>query len=234
VSVTDLDGNALALTDNGDGTYSFIQPTGRVIITVTYVKNACGGTAADNCPSAQFTDLDTTQWYHLYTDYVIEKGLMDGTGDAIFSPNGTLTRAQVVTVLWRLEGTPLTDGATAFDDVDIAQWYGDAIRWAAGEKIVEGYSDTRFGPNDPITREQLAAILWRYAQYKGYDVSGGQDVDLSVFDDADAISAYAYPAFQWAYGAGIIEGDSAKTLNPTGDASRCAFAAMITRFLENL
>ena len=231
LTVTDAGGNALELTDKGGGKYTFTMPAGNVTVKAVFLPDYDSCDGGDACPLAAYTDLDTGAWYHDGIHYCLDEGLMIGTGENAFSPDGTLTRAQAVTVLWRLENEPVVNYAMSFADVAEGQWYSEAVRWAASEKIVEGYSDTEFGTDDAITREQLAAILYRYAAYKGYDVSA--DGDLGDFTDASKISDWAYEAMQWACGTGLMEGD-AGILNPTGDTRRCEFATMVMRFAENI
>ena len=231
VAVTDQNGNAIRVTDNGDGTYSFTQPIDIVTITVTYVEDKCDGTAEDNCPSLAFDDLDVTAWYHEYVDYAIENELMNGIGGRTFSPETPVTRAQVVTVLWRLENEPQVNYAMAFEDVMEGQWYTEAVRWAASIDVVDGYSDEEYGTNDYISRQDMATILYRYASYKGYDVSAS---DALAYDDADRIADYALAAMRWACGAGVFEGNGDGTVNPTGNTRRCEYAAIMTRFIENI
>lgn len=185
-----------------------------------------------DCPSLAFRDLDTGKWYHRYVDYAIENGLMGDTGGGAFSPDSTLTRAQVITVLWRLEGEPQASNAISFTDVAEGQWYTDVIRWAVREEIMGGLGDGTFGPNDPITWEQLAAILCRYAGYKGYDVSAKSDP--ASFTDASKISGWAYESVQWACGAALLETEGCGMIDPVGNTTRCEFAAAITRFMENV
>lgn len=186
-----------------------------------------------NCPSAQFTDVDQNAWYHEAVDYAIEHGLMQGVGNNTFDPNGTTTRAQIVTILWRLEGEPAPAGANPFADVKADSWYADAVVWAAEEAIVNGYGDGSFAPNNNVTREQLAAILYRYAQYKGYDVSAGENTNILSFTDADEISSWAVDALQWAVAEGIMQGKGDGILDPAGTAKRCEVAKMMMNFLEN-
>lgn len=186
-----------------------------------------------NCPSAQFTDVDQDAWYHEAVDYVIENDLMQGVGDNKFDPEGITTRAQIVMILWRLEGEPAPAGANPFADVKVGDWYADAVVWAAEEAIVNGYGDGSFAPNNNVTREQLAAILYRYAQYKGYDVSAGENTNVLNFADADQISSWAVDALQWAVAEGIMQGKGDGILDPTGTAKRCEIAKMVMNFLEN-
>ena len=184
----------------------------------------------ENCPSLDFDDLDTSLWYHEYVDYVIDKGLMGGTGSYRFSPLGTLTRAEAVTVLWRIEGEPKVDYDMNFTDVAEGKWYTEMIRWAASEEIMGGLGNGTFGPNSPITREQLAAILYRYAGYKGYDVT--EKGSLSSFTDAAKISGWAQEAMRWAC-VSLMQG-SGGAINPLGNTTRCEFSAMIMRFMEHV
>ena len=185
-----------------------------------------------DCPSRAFSDLDTSKWYHRFVDYAIANGLLGGTGGDTFSPNGTLTRAQVITVLWRLEGEPQTTNAISFTDVAEGAWYTEVIRWAVREEIMGGLGNGAFGPNDPITWEQLAAILYRYAGYKGYDVAAKGDP--ASFTDASKISSWAYESVQWACGAALLETEGGGMIDPAGNTRRCEFAAAITRFMENV
>jgi hypothetical protein len=137
----------------------------------------------------------------------------------------------MVQILYNLEGTPKVSGGGGFSDVPAGAWFADAISWATTNEIVLGYGDGTFGPNDSITREQMTAILFRYAKYKGYDTSVGNDTNILSYDDAFDISEYAFPAMQWACGAGIIYGRTASTLAPKGTATRAEVAAIITRFI---
>ena len=175
-----------------------------------------------------FTDLDDDAWYTEAVDYVLETGLMNGVGGERFDPNGATTRAQLVTMLWRLEGKPMVNDPMQFEDAASDVWYSEAVRWAASEQIVTG-SNGSFAPNAPITREQLAAILWRYAKYKEIDVSVGENTNILSYNDAFEVSGYAYPALQWACGAGILNGTNG-WLMPQGHATRVQTAAMLYRF----
>ena len=156
---------------------------------------------------------------------------MDGVSEDAFAPEGTTTRAQLVTILHRLEGQPAA-GEAAFSDVPAGQWYTEAVAWAAANSIVNGVSDTTFAPNDPVTREQMAAILYRYAQYKGYDVTASGD--LSGYTDAGAIRPYAEAAMAWANGAGLITGVSDTTLQPRGNSTRAQVATILMRFCQKV
>ena len=191
----------------------------------------------DYCPSATFADLDIDAWYADSTDFVIANGLMNGIGDDKFDPDGTTSRAMIVTILWRLEGSPIVNYAMDFEDVDAEQWYTEAVRWAASNKIVEGYGNGKFGTNDAITREQMVTIMFRYAKYKGYDVSVGENTNILSYGDAYDVAEWAIPAMQWACGSGMIQGiadGSTMNLVPQGNATRAQAAAILQRFVENV
>ena len=196
---------------------------------------ACDG--GEYCPINAFTDANSKAWYHNGVHYCVENGLMGGVSDGLFAPNGTTTRAQIVTILWRLEGKPVVNYLMQFEDVASESWYTEAVRWAASENIVGGYGNGKFGPNDPITRQQMAAILCRYCQYRGIDVSVGEDTNILSYDDAFSISEWAIPAMQWACGSGMIQGiadgDSMK-LDPSGSATRAQIATILWRFCEEI
>lgn len=182
-----------------------------------------------------FDDAESADWFYAYVVYVYENGLMNGVSDTLFEPKrAPSTRAQLVTILWRLDGEPAVNYALPFDDVASGAWYAEAVRWASSEGIVNGVSDTAFAPDEPITREQFAAILYRYAQYKGYDVSIGESTNILSYTDFDAISEYAVPAMQWACGEGVITGITASMLDPQGTATRAQAAAMLMRFIEGI
>ena len=180
-----------------------------------------------------FGDVKSADWFYNDVKYVYEKGMMAGTAADVFAPNATTTRAMIVTILYRLEGSPAVTGTSAFVDVPAGQWYTDAVNWAAANQIVKGTSATTFAPNDSITREQMAAILYRYAQYKKYDVSVGEDTNILSYADAQSVSAYAIPAMQWAGGAGIVNGSNGK-LNPQNNATRAEVATMLMRYCEKV
>ena len=162
--------------------------------------------------------------------FVYENGLMLGTSKTLFSPHGTATRGMMATILWRMEGSPVPKGKNSFTDVEAGKWYADAITWTAENGIFAGYGKDKFGPDDPITREQLAAIFYRYADYKGYDLTVKGNLDK--FKDADKITDYAKTAMQWAVGSGLVKGKSGNLLDPQGTATRAEIAAMLHRFIE--
>ena len=180
-----------------------------------------------------FTDVPEGYWAYDAIQYVYGEGLMAGTSGSAFSPEGTTTRGQIVTILWRLSGSPVVNYLMDFDDVDPAAYYAEAIRWATAEGVAGGYGGGVFGPDDPITREQLAVMLHRYAQHEGYDVSIGEDTNILSYADAFTVSEYAVSALQWACGAGIISGTGdGSTLTPQGEATRAQAATVLMRFCE--
>ena len=181
-----------------------------------------------------FTDVSENDWFFNDVKFVYQNGLMNGTSATTFSPEGTTSRGMIVTILWRMAGSPDMEDKIwgyPFADVDATAYYGTAVYWARLNGIAGGYDDATFGPNDPITREQMAAILYRYAQYKGYDVSA--KADLNKFTDADEISNYALEALQWANAEGLINGKGDGVLDPKGQATRAEAAAILMRFCEN-
>lgn len=191
------------------------------------------GTSGHNCPSLKFNDLDITQWYHYDTDYVIEKDIFRGTTEKTFTPDGNITRAMMITVLYRAEGEPEVIGEATFEDIDEDAYYAKAVVWGQQNGIIKGYSETEYAPEQDILREQIAAIMHRYAQYKGYDVSVGENTNILSYEDFDEISDYAIPSMQWAVGSGMIKGRTESTLNPDAFATRVEIAAMLHRFIES-
>ena len=187
----------------------------------------------DTCPLAAFNDLTAAAWYHDGVHYCLENGLMQGVSTAEFLPDGSTTRAQLVTILWRLEGSPEMTGAVSFGDVADGAWYAKAVRWAAGSGVVKGYDSEHFGPDDAVTREQMVTILYRCAQYKGADVSVGEDTNILSFNDALTVSEYAIPAMQWACGSGLVTGiaqDGGMFLAPADTTVRVQTATLMMRF----
>ena len=180
-----------------------------------------------------FTDVPEGAWYEDAAAYVYKHGLMAGTSATTFAPEVTTSRAMIATILWRMAGSPVVNYAMNYTDVTQCQWCSEAIRWATSEGVVTGYGNGLFGTNDPITREQLATMLWRYAQTEDYDVSVGEDTNILSYTDALEISEYAIPAMQWACGAGIIQGNGGY-LDPQGDATRAEIATMLMRFCVNV
>lgn len=179
-------------------------------------------------PGEQFSDLDTTSWYYDGVSYMLENGYMNGVGGGKFEPNGTTTRAMVVTILWRMEGSPAAAG-NPFRDVADGEWYTEAIAWAAENRIVDGVGGGRFAPQDYITREQMATILFRYAAYTKADTT--KRGTLTAFEDCDTVSLWALDALRWATAEGIING-TGSGLEPQGSAVRAQVATILWRYLE--
>ena len=177
-----------------------------------------------------FTDVFEKDWFYGDVMFVYENGLMLGTSKTLFSPHGTATRGMMATILWRMEGSPAPKGKNSFTDVEAGKWYADAITWTAENGIFAGYGKDKFGPDDPITREQLAAIFYRYAGYKGYDLTVKGNLDK--FKDADKVTDYAKMAMQWAVSSGLVKGKSGNLLDPQGTATRAEIATMLHRFIE--
>lgn len=227
LTVTDGSGKTVSTVKKSDTVYTFTMPASAVKVGVSYVK------ATETPSETKFNDVSANDWFASAVDYVTGKGMMNGTADNTFSPKANTTRGMVVTVLYRLENQPSTSAAS-FTDVASGAYYANAVAWANANGIVSGYGSGKFGPNDKVTREQLAAILYRYAQYKKYDVSVGEDTNILSYNDAQSISTYAIPAIQWACGAGVVTGKSGSKLDPKGNATRAEVAAMLMRFCENV
>ena len=225
LTATDANGDTISLSNEGDGKYTFTMPASRVTVSATFVAEGSQGT------QMPFTDVASGEWYYEAVQYVYDNELMNGMSATTFEPNSTTTRGMIVTMLYRLENEP-TAASAGFTDVAAGQWYTDAVNWAAANNIVNGYGDSQFGPTDTITREQMAAILYRYAQYKGYDVTAS--ANLSAYTDAASVSSYAVSAMQWAVGEGLINGVTNTTLVPGGSATRAQVAAILMRFCENV
>lgn len=199
----------------------------------TPIKPAVDNTkpASDSKPKLPFTDVSTSDWFYSDVMFVYENGLFSGTDSRSFSPNASMTRAMLVTVLYRLEGEPAGTGSSSFSDVRSGSYYEKAVAWAAANGIVTGTGSTSFSPDAKVTREQLAAILYRYAQYKKLDTDAGAKLDS--FSDAGNVSGYASEALSWAVSEGLINGASGR-LTPKGDATRAQVAAILHRFVENV
>ena len=225
LTVTDGSGKTVSTVKKSDTVYTFTMPASAVKVGVSYVK------ATETPSETKFNDVSANDWFASAVDYVTGKGMMNGTADNTFSPKANTTRGMVVTVLYRLENQPSTSAAS-FTDVASGAYYANAVAWANANGIVSGYGSGKFGPNDKVTREQLAAILYRYAQYKKYDVSGAKSLD--GYTDAQSVSSYAVPALQWANAAGVVTGKSGSKLDPKGNATRAEVAAMLMRFCENV
>ena len=259
LTVSDQDDNMIEVLYESDTEYTFIMPDSSVTVEAAFSEIYEEPEDLENPEeleepvnledpeewenpeeqmgtSRNFLDVTSSAWYYDAVQYVCENGLMNGTSETAFSPDTATTRGMIVTILHRLEGEPeaFNDGFSGFTDVVSGQYYTDAVAWAAANDIVNGYGDGRFGPNDPITREQMAAILYRHAEYKGYDVSVSAGFSLSQFADATDISSYAVNALRWANAEGLVNGVNADTLNPKGNSTRAQLAVILMRFCENI
>ena len=216
------------------GWYSDHNLTNQVSeVSLTKNMTVYAGWRADENPDIvvnPFTDVSEKDWFYNDAMFVYKNGLMLGTSKTLFSPHGTVTRGMMATILWRMEGSLAPKGENSFTDVEAGRWYADAITWTTENGIFAGYSKDKFGPDDPITREQLTAIFYRYADYKGYKLTVTENLDK--FEDADKITDYAKMVMQWAVGNGLIKGKSENLLDPQGTATRAEIAAMLHRFVE--
>ena len=217
------------------GWYSDHNLTNQVSeVSLTKNMTVYAGWRADETPDTvanPFTDVFEKDWFYDDAMFVYKNGLMLGTSKTLFSPHGTVTRGMMATILWRMEGSLAPKGENSFTDVEAGMWYADAITWTTENGIFAGYSKDKFGPDDPITREQLTAIFYRYADYKGYKLTVTENLDK--FEDADKITDYAKMVMQWAVGNGLIKGKSENLLDPQGTATRAEISAMLHRFIEN-
>ena len=225
LTVTDQSGDAVKLTKKSDTQYTFTMPASKVEITVSFVEEP----ALTTLP---FLDVQTGDWFYDAVMFVYGEGMMNGTSSTTFSPDATTTRGMIVTILHRLAGSPASRESADFLDVPAGQYYSEAVAWASENGIVNGYDDGNFGPDDTITREQMAAILYRYAGFQGYDMSA--KADLSGFSDAGTVSGYAQEAIRWANAAGLVSGTSTTTISPKAGATRAQVAAILMRFCENV
>lgn len=201
-----------------------LKSTDEVVVTFEKIEETTK-------PTVSFTDVQPTDWYAEAVTYAVENGLFQGTSATTFAPNANMNRAMLVTVLYRMSGEQ-AKADTAFGDVAQNAWYAEAVAWAKTNGIVSGVSATQFAPNQNVTREQMAAILYRYAQYKGQE-TGNADANLAVFADANTVSSYAVPAMNWAVKNGLISGTSATTLSPNGSATRAQVATILMRYQKN-
>lgn len=220
-------GKEVEVKDNGDGTYTFKMPSADAKIVVTFAEDPDWEPEPEE-PAMPFTDVNDNDWFYDVVLYAYDNGLMTGVSATEFAPNQTTTRGMIVSMLARLEGVTSAEDA-GFADVAENDWYATAVNWAASVGVVNGYEDNTFRPNAPITREQMAAILYNYADYKGYDVSAR--ADLSDYADAASISSWAEDVLAWANAEGLINGMTATTIDPQGATTRAQTAAMFERFL---
>ena len=216
------------------GWYSDHNLTNQVSeVSLTKNMTVYAGWRADENPDIvvnPFTDVSEKDWFYNDAMFVYKNGLMLGTSKTLFSPHGTVTRGMMATILWRMEGSLAPKDENSFTDVEAGMWYADAITWTTANGIFAGYSKDKFGPDDPVTREQLTAIFYRYADYKGYKLTVTENLDK--FEDADKITDYAKMVMQWAVGNGLIKGKSENLLDPQGTATRAEISAMLHRFVE--
>lgn len=222
LTVTDKNGNDVALTNNGDGTYTFKMPASKVTVKATFTKDLV---------TLPFIDVHPGDWFYDPVCYVYSQGLMTGTSATTFEPNTHLSRAMLVAVLHRLEGSPQAS-AGDFTDVADGDWYAQAVNWAASVGVVNGFDDGTFQPNAAITREQMAAILRNYAAYKGFDVTASGS--LSTFTDAASVSDWAQESVEWMVGSGLLGGYDDNTLRPQGTTTRAEVASVLQRALGNV
>lgn len=223
LTVTGPGGQTVRWTETGEGRYQFTMPEGDVRVAAVFQASL---------PAMAFTDVQAGDWFYESVAYVFQKGLMTGTSETQFSPDRTTTRAMIVTILYRLEGSPEAPARSPFGDVAADQYYAAPVAWAAWNGVVNGTTAATFAPNEPITREQMAAILFRYAAMKEEDVSARGD--LSRFTDQGQIRAYAREALSWANGAGLITGLGSGKLDPRGPATRAQVAAIFQRFCQGM
>ncbi|MFR7741596.1 MAG: S-layer homology domain-containing protein [Flavonifractor plautii] len=225
LTVTDKNGESVKLTDKGDGKYTFKMPASKVTVEAVFTAAKVEG--------LPFTDVTSGDWFYDAVAYVYDKGMMEGTTDTTFAPTMNLTRSMIAQVLYNLEERPEAPGAAGFPDVAAGAWYADAVNWAAARGIVKGYDTGAFGPEDSVTREQLAAILYRYAQAKGYDTTQG-GMAVREFSDSASISDWAQEAMAWAVNAQVLSGKGNGVLDPQGTATRAEVAQMLMNFGEHV
>ena len=244
IEIVDAEGDKIDAkkVEDEDNEYTFRMANCDVTVTVTFKeegktttedKEETDETEETTTPETiTFSDVKESDWFYKGVSYVVENGMMNGVGDNQFAPNAPLTREMLAVVLYNMEKQPESTGVNPFADVKADMWYTDAIVWANANGIVAGYDDSTFGLGDSITREQLAAILYRYAQLKGYDVT--EKADLTGYTDSASISSYAVEAMQWANANGIVNGMTETTLAPQGTATRAQVATMLMNFCENV
>ena len=231
IPVENVTPGTVAILVGADGSETVIQNT-RLTEKGVAVSLTDGETVKIVDNSKSFTDVAKTHWASDAVAFVVSRGLVLGTSDTTFAPELTTSRSMMVTVLWRMVGQTQGEGSLSFTDVEADSWYTEAVRWAAGSGIVTGYTAETFGPADNITREQMAAILYRYADKMGYDVTGR--ADLSGYADAGKVSDWTADAMAWAVDQGLITGKTGGILDPQGQATRAEIATIFMRFCENV
>ena len=221
LAITDKNGNALDLTDQGGGQYTFTMPSGPVTVAATFMD--------DNTMLNFFVDVPAGAYYYDAVLWAAEGGIVTGTDAVHFSPDASCTRAQLVTFLWRAAGSPAVNYAMNFNDVDGGAYYAEAVRWAASEKVVEGTTAETFAPDAAVTRAQVVTMLYRFAKAQGMDTTQG-GMAIREFDDFDAVPAYALEAMDWAVNAGVLKGDNNRLL-PQDNCTRAQIVTMLYRAL---
>ena len=224
--VLDEDGDALELTDKGDGKYTFEMPAGEVTVEATFQA------VKVESPVDDLLDVASGTWYYEGVKYAVESGMMTGVTTYTFEPNTTLSRGMIAQMLYALEGKPSVSATGSFSDVPAEAWFAKAANWTQSKGIITGYDDGSFGPNDPLTREQLALILYNYAVIKGYDTS--TRANLGAYVDGSSTSSWAQTALSWAVGEGLLSGKGLDMLYPTGSATRAEVALIMMNFCENV
>lgn len=219
LTVTRPSGNTVKVEHVRGNVFRFAMPGVRVTVDAEFVRT-----------TMPFTDVSRGQWFYDAVSFVYWRDLMDGVTSTQFAPDATTTRAMVVQILYRMAGSPTVRGSSPFYDVSNGAWYADAVIWAEANDIVNGMTTTTFAPNTAVTREQLATMLYRYAQYRHYNTSAGANTNILSYYDANRISEYAFSALQWACGEGIVDGTGTGYLSPQGQATRAQLAAMLMRF----
>jgi hypothetical protein len=238
VSAKDSSDKSLSVKRNANGTYSIVMPASDVYVDVSFAKIPTGRERCFRdllCPISEFSDSTPTAWYHDGIHFCLENEILRGYGDGTLRPERTTTRAELVQILYNMEGRPEIYSTSAYDDVNDGDWYIHAIVWATENHIVEGYGDGNFGPNDPVTHEQIAKIIYRYAVFNRLDVSASKE--LTLFPDADQVSSWAVDYIKWAVGAGLIEGRNeggTNVLAPKEGATRAEVATLIMRFCTRM
>ena len=227
LTATDSGGNKIELTKVSDTEYTFSMPRSDVTVSASFRAIS----HEDNCRSADYTDVDTGAWYHEAIDFAIENDLMNGVGDNLFNPDGNLSRAMMVRILWNMEDQP-TNVSGSYSDVVAGAWYEKAVLWATANNIVNGYPDGSFGPDNSITRQEMAAILYRYAQFKEYDMTA--EDDLTRFPDGDETAEWAETFVRWAVAEGLLNGRDDGTLDPAGTATRAEVAQIFMNYCEKI
>ena len=223
IQVVTAGGKTVELTKVSENCYTFVQPRGAVTVSATFLPLSGG-------EERIFSDVESFAWYAEAVRFVVEQGIMQGIGGGLFDPNGVMNRSMLVTMLHRLAGEP-GGGTASFTDVSAGIWYSDAVAWAASAELPGGYGDGRFGPTDAVTREQVAALLFRYAQLQKLELAADQSVP--DFSDTASVSGWAKEAMDWAVRTGLLSGKNGGILDPLGTATRAEVVAILMRFSQS-